>query len=202
MAPRSPWHEAVHLSHFPRVWPIIENHFSETVTSPLYIACVRVHTRGGALHQSASLCVSGGREISKSKIVQLVSSGVSAAYVANVRHRGTKRDEEKKRAACRSNRSAGAGARGRERKGEGGDRARPAAVASEEWRMKGTKKREGSKKQKEGGGMRGSRRRSCRRWKITHPATTFREHLLYIPWLSTSSDGGAHLSRTTDSQHR
>ena len=77
------------------------------MTSPLCIACVHAHTRGGALHQSASLCASvhSGREISKSKIVQLVSSGVSAAYVANVRHQGTKRDE--KRPACRSNSSAG-----------------------------------------------------------------------------------------------
>lgn len=107
-------------------------------------------------------CVSvhSGREISKSKIVQLVSSGVSAAYVAYV-HRGTiEGDKREKRVKRREK-----GSEGGERKtrldvgvaGSGCER-RVKDEVSRLW----ARKRDGSV-QKEGGGMRGSRRRSCRR---------------------------------------
>ena len=49
---------------------------------------------------------------------------------------------------------------------------------------------------------RGSRRRSCRRWKITHPATAGAQHLLYIPWLSTYVSTYTHHRRSTICENR
>ena len=83
------------FSHFPvgRLLKIISRNGDEPF---VYRVRACAHARRCAAPERIPVCASvhSGREISKSKIVQLVSSGVSAAYVANVRHQGTKRDEK------------------------------------------------------------------------------------------------------------
>ena len=120
------------FSHFPvgRLLKIISRNGDEPF---VYRVRACAHARRCAAPERIPVCASvhSGREISKSKIVQLVSSGVSAAYVANVRHQGTKRDE--KRPACRSNRSIGERERERKKKREAErkrERDRPAAAAA------------------------------------------------------------------------